>query len=342
MKKVLVLSVIAMAIISVGCRKEYTISVKTNNIEWGVVSGSGVYAKGEEVIISAKPLSGCQFLMWEDGNFDLNRTIIVRDNATYTAIFRQEGPSQTDLEIHTGIACIDALANDMIKVQGGTFLMGAAENDTDARSDEKPQHSVTLSDYYICKYEVTQELWQAVMDSTSNCNIGWTEDNGLGEEYPAYEVDWNDCISFIQRLNAITGLKFRLPTEAEWEYAARGGRNSKGYMYAGGNVIADVAWYGYNSDNKSHEVMQKKANELGLYDMTGNVFEWCSDWYADDYYSHSEAVNPKGPSGGSYRVCRGGCMHFSTVGCRLSYRYSDYPDCRARNTGFRLALSAEK
>lgn len=342
MKKVLVLAVIAMAIISIGCRKEYTISVKTNNIEWGVVSGSGVYAKGEEIIISAKPLSGCQFLMWEDGNFDLNRTIIVRDNATYTAIFRQEGPSQTDLDIHTGIACIDALAKDMIMVQGGTFLMGAAMNDTDAYSYEKPRHSVTLSDYYICKYEVTQELWQAVMDSTSNCNIGWTEDNGLGEEYPAYGVDWNDCISFIQRLNAITGLKFRLPTESEWEYAARGGRNSKGYMYAGGNVIADVAWYGYNSDDKSHEVMQKKANELGLYDMTGNVFEWCSDWYADEYYSHSEAMNPQGPSGGSYRVYRGGCMHYSARGCRLSCRYCDYPDSRARDTGFRLALSAEK
>ena len=142
---------------------------------------------------------------------------------------------------------------------------------------------------------------------------------------------------FIQRLNAITGLKFRLPTEAEGEYAARGGNKSRSYKYAGNNDIANVAWFTRNSDFKSHPVMSKDANELGLYDMSGNVFELCSDWYDAKYYSQSRAENPKGPSSGIYKVCRGGCWCFGENACRVSRRAYIYPEC-ADEIGFRLVL----
>ena len=243
------------------------------------------------------------------------------------------------LDIHTGIAVIDALANDMVKVQGGTFQMGAASGDAEARDNEKPRHSVTLSDFYICKYEVTQELWQAVMGSTPTEHGGWTAEKGKGDKYPAYNIIWNDCQTFIQKLNAKTGLKFRLLTEAEWEYAARGGNKSKGYTYSGGNALDEVAWYKDNSNNTNHVVMQKTANELGLYDMTGNVWEWCSDWYGATYYTESAgASNPIGPSTGSNRVIRGG--GWSTVAslCRVSGRGGSTPDYRYNGIGFRLAL----
>ena len=245
--------------------------------------------------------------------------------------------ADTGLVIHTGIACIDALANDMVKVEGGTFLMGATSDDDLANDNEMPRHSVTLSDFYICKYEVTQELWQAVMGSTPNG--GWTDQYGKGDKYPAYKISWNDCDTFLQKLNAKTGLNFRLPTEAEWEYAARGGNKSKGYTYAGSNTIGDVAWYKSNSSSKTHEVMQKQANELGLYDMSGNVWEWCSDWYSSTYYSESDnSTAPKGPSSGTYRVYRGGAWSSYAWYCRVAYRNYYTPNFRNYNLGFRVVL----
>ncbi|MBO4739966.1 MAG: formylglycine-generating enzyme family protein [Bacteroidales bacterium] len=244
------------------------------------------------------------------------------------------------LDIHTGIAVIDALANDMVMVQGGTFQMGAASGDAEARDNEKPQHSVTLSDFYICKYEVTQELWQVVMGSTPTVNGSWTDEYGKGDKYPAYRISWNECDTFIKRLNAKTGLKFRLPTEAEWEYAARGGNKSKGYIYSGSNALDDVAWYSGNTNRTNHIVMQKTANELGLYDMSGNVWEWCSDWYGATYYTESAgASNPIGPSTGSVRVFRGGCWYFDASYCRVSYRlFNPNPNHCGNNLGLRLAL----
>ena len=221
----------------------------------------------------------------------------------------------------------------MIKVEGGTFSMGATSEQTNYENDEKPVHSVTLSDYYIGETEVTQELWQAVMGSNPSRFTG-------NNQRPVENVSWNDCQEFIRRLNSLTGKKFRLPTEAEWEYAARGGKHSKDYVYkySGSNNVDEVAWYDSNSGNKTHPVKTKKANKLGLYDMSGNVWEWCNDWYGKDYYRNSPQSNPKGPSEGEYRVLRGGSWRNLDRGVRVSYRLNRTPGRRDNCYGLRLAL----
>ena len=217
----------------------------------------------------------------------------------------------------------------MVYVEGGTFTMGAtSEQGSDANSKEKPAHSVTLSGYYIGKYEVTQELWKAVMGSNPS--------NFKGDNLPVENVSWNDVQEFLRKLNAMTGKRYRLPTEAEWEFAARGGKNSSGYKYSGGNSIGNVAWFGGNSGSRTHAVGTKSPNELGIYDMSGNVFEWCQDWYGS--YSSSSQRNPQGPNSGSYRVRRGGSWYNFARLCRVSYRSSYSPGDRNRNLGFRLAL----
>ena len=217
----------------------------------------------------------------------------------------------------------------MVYVEGGTFQMGS--NDSEAKVWEKPVHSVTLSDYYIGETEVTQELWEAVMGSNSSDFKDSTN--------PVENVSWDDCQEFVKRLNELTGKAFRLPTEAEWEYAARGGNKSKGYKYSGSNTIGDVAWYTSNSSVMTHPVGTKSPNELGLYDMTGNVWEWCSDWYGEEYYSSSPSNNPTGPTSGPSRVYRGGSWFSSAQSCRVANR-SDYdPGNRGSNLGFRLVCS---
>ena len=221
---------------------------------------------------------------------------------------------------------------DMVLVAGGTFTMGAtAEQGSDAESDEKPTHSVTVSDFYIGKYEVTQSQWKAIMGSNPSKYIG--------KNNPVENVSWNDIQEFIKKLNAKTGKRFRLPTEAEWEYAARGGNQSKGYKFSGSNSISDVAWYYDNSRRKTHPVGQKTPNELGIYDMSGNVYEWCQDWYGD--YSSSSQTNPTGPSSGSFRVVRSGSWSSYACGCRVSDRSSSFPERRFYGRGFRLACSSE-
>lgn len=221
------------------------------------------------------------------------------------------------------------LEANMVYVEGGTFMMGAtSEQGSDVYRDEKPVHQVTLSSFHICKYEVTQELWQAVMGSNpSRFN---------GSKRPVEKVSWEDCQQFITKLNQLTGKNYRLPTEAEWEYAARGGNLSKGYKYAGSNSIGDVAWYLRNSDMQTHDVGMKRANELELYDMAGNVDEWVQDWY--DVYSSSSQTNPKGSSSGSYRVNRGGNWNSTDRLCRVSKRGSNSPGSRwVYLLGLRLA-----
>lgn len=218
----------------------------------------------------------------------------------------------------------------MIKVEGGTFRMGATEEQgSDAYDDEKPIHSVTLSDYYIGQTEVTQELWQAVMGSNPSEFKG---DN----RRPVERVSWEDCQKFIKKLNRLTGKNFRLPTEAEWEFAARGGNKSKGYKYSGSNTVGDVAWYWDNSGNRTHAVATKQANELGLYDMSGNVYEWCSDWYGN-YESYAQ-TDPQEPSGGRYRVLRGGSWFINAGIVRASYRLNHSPSYRFNNIGLRLVM----
>lgn len=218
----------------------------------------------------------------------------------------------------------------MIRVEGGSFMMGAtSEQGNDAFDYEKPAHRVTLDNYYIGETQVTQALWKAVMGDNPSSWKGYT--------LPVETVSWEDCQEFIKQLNKKTGKTFRLPTEAEWEYAACGGRKSKGYKYAGGNDIDKVAWYNGNSGGKTHPVNQKAANELGLYDMSGNVWEWCQDWWYGGY-SCSAQTNPAGPSSGSSRVLRGG--YWGGGSCRVAARGGNSPDYRRNNYGFRLALVA--
>ncbi|MDY3733019.1 MAG: SUMF1/EgtB/PvdO family nonheme iron enzyme [Alloprevotella sp.] len=214
---------------------------------------------------------------------------------------------------------------NMVYVAGGTFQMGS----NDGESDERPVHSVTLSDYYIGQTEVTQELWQAVMGS--NPSFSRTK----GAKNPVNNVSWNDCQEFISKLNRLTGGCFRLPTEAEWEYAARGGNKSRGYKYSGSDDLGSVAWNEDNSGKEVHPVGSKSANELGLYDMSGNVWEWCSDRYGD--YPSSPQTNPTGPSSGSDRVGRGGSWVNSAAYCRVAYRNYGTPTGSGDALGLRLA-----
>ncbi len=227
------------------------------------------------------------------------------------------------------LEALEALEKSMVFVEGGTFQMGAtSEQGSDAQDDEKPVHSVTLSDYYIGKYEVTQAQWEAVMGSNPS--------HFEGDNLPVKKVSWDDIQEFIAKLNQKTGKTYRLPTEAEWEYAARGGNKSQGFKYAGSNKIGEVAWYDGNRGKKMHSVGQKKPNELGLYDMSGNVLEWCQDWYGA--YSSGSQTNPQGPSSGSTRVLRGGSWGSKARFCRVSYRNLDNPSSRLSNYGFRLVL----
>jgi len=217
------------------------------------------------------------------------------------------------------------VGGDFVFVQGGTFSMGSNESD-----DEKPIHSVTVSDFYIGKYEVTQKEWMAVMGNNPS--------NFKGDDLPVEKVSWDDCQEFIRKLNAKTGKKYRLPTEAEWEYAARGGNKSNRYKFSGSDNLGSVAWCSENSNSKTHPVGTKQANELGIYDMTGNIWEWCSDWYDAKYYGSSPSTNPQGASSGSDRVFRGGGWSYLASYCRVAFRYLNTPDYRDYFIGFRLAL----
>jgi formylglycine-generating enzyme required for sulfatase activity len=222
------------------------------------------------------------------------------------------------------------LSQQFVPVSGGTFKMGCtAEQDTSCDRDEKPVRSVTVSNFQISKYEITQKLWELVMDGNPS--------DFKGDDLPVEGVSWDDVQVFVATLNALTGKKYRLPTEAEWEYAARGGNKSKGYKYSGSDNIEDVAWYGGNSGSKTRPVGIKQPNELGIYDMSGNVWEWVRDWYGS--YGFSAQINPIGPESGSSRVIRGGSWHYNASPCRVSNRDIITPEYKFSNLGFRLVLS---
>lgn len=217
---------------------------------------------------------------------------------------------------------------EMVWVDGGTFQMGS--EGMFGMQNQKPSHKVTVSGFSIGKYEVTQKLWKAVMGSNPSIF--------QGDDLPVENVSWNDIQEFLRKLNQMTGKNYRLPTEAEWEFAARGGKHSRGYKYAGSNDIDAVAWYIKNSGNETHPVGTKFPNELGIYDMTGNVWECCQDWYDGSYYSHSPSTNPTGPTDGSERVNRGiSIFGQEGVDC-LAYRRDNKPYDRSSDLGFRLAL----
>ena len=312
--------------------------------------GADVYVDGKKLGQSPRVFNGLlvgnhQVEVRKDGYATDRKTISISEGQTASitgtlasnavASSNTSGYSSSSSSMASGSNAIsipvkDGISIDMVKVEAGTFMMGATSEMKDPYSDEKPVHQVTLTnDYYMGKYEVTQALWQAVMGSNPS--------NFKGDNLPVENVNWNDCQEFISKLNSLTGRKFRLPTEAEWEYAARGGKKSRGYQYSGSRKISDVAWYEGNSRSKTHPVGRKQANELGIYDMSGNVWEWCSDWYGS--YSSSSQTNPMGSDSGAKRVRRGGSWCYIARICRSSYRYGDAPDCRGLYLGLRLALS---
>jgi len=226
---------------------------------------------------------------------------------------------------------------DMVFVEGDTFKMGC----DDGNKNEKPIHTVTVSNFYLGKYEITQKQWIDIMgqDPPEITSAGC-------DQCPVERISWNEIQEFLQEFNIKSGKKYRLPTEAEWEYAARGGNQSKGYMYSGSNALKDVAWFAGNSYEKTHPVGQKQPNELGIYDMSGNVWEWCADPYDADYYEKSPKDNPEGPSKGSYRSLRGGSWNKDPEYCRITFRgwshpgnrYKGPPGLRRDYGGFRLCL----
>lgn len=246
---------------------------------------------------------------------------------TFSTVFAQNAKKKTT---KTVVAPAVPIINpsDMVLVQGGTFDMGST---TDAR-DSKPIHSVTLSNFYIGKFEITQGQWRQLMDlklaSFPNC-----------DDCPVESISWFEVQEFITKLNLKTGKTFRLPTEAEWEYAARGGSKSKGFKYSGSNDIETVGWYYDNDDSKTQVKGQKLPNELGLYDMTGNVWEWCQDWYSAYYYGDSQPANPQGPLEGTLKVLRGGGWFSPDKKCTVSYRDGYAPNGRGGHIGFRLVMT---
>ena len=322
-----------------------TLSLDTNSLEFASGSASKTFkinsntswtVSSNNSWCSVSPTSGSN-----DGSVTVKVTENTSTNARTAIVTIESGTITKTLSVmQSGAAPAPPVSQDrtftvggvrftMIAVEGGTFTMGATrEQGSDYDSDERPTHTVTLTSYSIGETEVTQALWQAVMGSNPSYFIG--------SNRPVEMVSWDDCLDFINKLNAITGENFRLPTEAEWEFAARGGNKSRGYKYAGSNNIDDVAWYKDNASDRTHDVATKQANELGLYDMSGNVWEWCSDWYGN-YTSYAQ-TNPQGPARGSDRVDRGGSWYRLASSCRSSFRSYASRSARDNYLGFRLAL----
>ena len=245
---------------------------------------------------------------------------------------------------------------EFVMVEGGSFEMGSSSG----YSEESPEHEVTLNSFSMSKYEITNKQYCAFLNERGNQSEGGTEwlhlegiyvdkckisresdrfvvESGY-EDHPVIYVSWFGARAYCTWLSSKIGEEVRLPTEAEWEYAARGGKKSRGYTYSGSDSIGEVAWYANNSNDRVQKVGGKSPNELGLYDMTGNVWEWCSDWYDEDYYSPSPSRNPKGPSSGTRRVLRGGSWLIYASYCRVANRGDGNPVNRFLNLGFRVAL----
>ena len=291
--------------------------------------GADVFIDGKKVGQSPRVFNGIlvgshKVEIKKDGYGTDSKTVSILEGQTASLSGVLTNVDNISIPVKYGISI------DMVRVEAGTFTMGATAEMKNTEDSEKPTHRVTLTnDYYIGKYEVTQALWQAVMGN----NPSYSKNYNL----PVECVSWDDCQEFISKLNHITGKTFRLPTEAEWEYAARGGNKSRGYQYSGSNNPSNVAWYDDNSGDKTHAVGTKQPNELGIYDMSGNVWEWCQDWY--ETYSSSSQVNPTGANSGSCRVVRGVSWYNNARNCRLSLRGSNTPDFRSSNLGLRLVLS---
>ncbi len=291
--------------------------------------GAAIYVDGQQMATSQYrgTLSFGNHTIYAllNGKRSESETLSVEQNSTALLM-----ASLSFSEVKVQTFTVKGVTFKMIFVEGGTFAMGATrEQGSDADDDEKPAHSVTLSDYSIGQTEVTQALWTAVM--------GYNPSKFKGSNYPVETVSWNECQDFVKKLSELTGRTFRLPTEAEWEYAARGGNKSKGYKYSGGNTLKAVAWYEDNSGREIHTVASLKANELGLYDMSGNVREWCQDWCGN--YCSVAQTNPAGPSSSWGRVIRGGFWCSEARYCRVSTRGYNVPGSGSSFLGLRLVLS---
>ncbi len=225
---------------------------------------------------------------------------------------------------------VQKLYNDMVYIEGGTFIMGVSADENYWGAERaRPAHRVTVSGFYLCRYETTQALWQKVMGKNPSLY--------RGTNHPVESVSWNDIQEFIRKLNALTGRHYRLPTEAEWEWAARGGKHSQGYRFSGSNDIDDVAWYKGNTQDRHKPVGTKRPNELGLYDMSGNVYEFCGDGYAP--YTTQNQTNPCPEAADGEHPLRGGSFVAGTFDCLCSDRSSQSPTYSHNHLGFRLALS---
>ncbi len=227
------------------------------------------------------------------------------------------------------------IKKNLILINGGTFTMGQTDPNVSCKgctADEQPPHKVTVSDFYLCKYEVTLKEWKQIMGT----NPSYDEEC---ENCPVDGVSWQDVQLFIKKINEKSDIQFRIPTEAEWEFAARGGNKSNGYRFSGSNNASDVAWFGLKKDQKTHQTGLKQPNELGLYDMSGNVWEWCSDFYGFDYFANSPEKDPSGPISGKDKILRGGSWYNQSFDCRVTTRYRFYPSFRTNANGFRLASS---
>jgi formylglycine-generating enzyme required for sulfatase activity len=241
--------------------------------------------------------------------------------------------TQGNMLFKVTVAASDTSINyeiEMAYVRGGSFTMGCTNKRMDCTPNESPAHIVTVDNFYIGKYEITQAQWKSVMDNNPSGFV----DSSLRS--PVERVSWNEIQEFIRKLNAKTGKNYRLPTEVEWEYAARGGNASKGYKYSGGYLADEIGWSVSNSGSSTHPVGTKSPNELGIYDMSGNVWEWCSDFYGD--YA---PINPADVPPNSHYVIRGGGWSHHVMNCRVSRRGGVYPDFRYDFLGFRLARSPE-
>jgi len=328
---------------SIKISEEPVISLSSGNIELSCEISGALFmdstfyrnvSKGTRVTLS-DVASGMHTLKIE-GAEPWQDTVLVAENITSVVNAKSTKPNIRNYEWEPV----------MVLVKGGSFTMGCSIEQTDCSNDEKPARQVTVSDFFIGKYEVTQSLWREVM-GTNPSNFGNCDN------CPVEKVSWENAQEFIKKINLRTGKNYRLPSEAEWEYAARGGNESKGYKYAGSNNLVDVGWFWANSGDtylsgswdsdrimknncKTHPVGQHKANELGLFDMSGNVWEWCSDWYGS--YKSSSPTDPQGLSSGSTRVLRGGSWFNFPEDCRVSYRYCFNPLGRGGDYGFRLVL----
>ena len=246
--------------------------------------------------------------------------------------------SHSERILHNQQWAVDNILNNMVYIEGGPMTMGITDSlAKDANYDNHPAHEICLSPYYIGKYEVTEEEWLLIMGTEPS-------DKSNGKEVslscPVDNVSWDDCQEFVSKLSQLTNKPFRLPTEAEWEFAAKGGKDSA-FSFSGFDTIDECGWFKVNSTNVKHPVGEKSPNQLGLYDMTGNVREWCSDFYESNYYERSPILNPEGPTQGTHHVMRGGSFHNSVEECKVTYRAHTLPYNKNKFTGLRLVYSAD-